>query len=192
MGDRAVIQRIGAWEAAGLIDAGLAARLRAAEEAQPERESGSSAETAGGRSRFAPAAGFFGPAVTVAEMFSYLGGTFLLGAWYATLGRIADAGSQPDLVWLLGSAATAGLLATIGIVLARGPARRQRAAGVMFIAAIANAAAAASFGGQLILQGDTNARLVIAGLVAVVVAVAFRRIHPAVLTQLGVLGAIAS
>jgi hypothetical protein len=62
----------------------------------------------------------------------------------------------------------------------------------MFIAAIANAAAAASFGGQLILQGDTNARLVLPGLVAVVVAVAFRRIHPAVLTQLGVLGAVVS
>src|SRR2546423_8716919 len=85
MSDTKVLERIAAWEAAGLIDATVAGRLRAAEMGRPADAPGPAAVH--------PAQGvvaaIFGPAVTIAEMFAYLGGIFLLAAWYAAIVRIA-------------------------------------------------------------------------------------------------------
>ena len=118
---------IDAWEAAGVIDRETADRLRAAAPV-PEIE-----PTTGPTTRSA-AAELFGPSVTIAEVFGYLGGGFLLGAWSFFLGRSSgDVGVSSGLLAL----AAAGAIAGLGLVLRRRGARESRAAGVAFFVATA-------------------------------------------------------
>ena len=78
-----MLDRIDAWERLGLIDGSIAARLRSAEAEHPGlARLADVSETAPGRPRRASASAtdILGPGPTVAEMFAYLGGGFLLAA----------------------------------------------------------------------------------------------------------------
>jgi hypothetical protein len=200
MSDPAI--HIAAWQAAGLIDEPMAQRLREAIGAEPSEAAGPSALTSAQASApssapsSAPPAprsptalgAFFGPAVTIGEMFGYLGVGFLLGAWVAFLGRIAGFDNR-DAILTLGTAAAAGVMAILGGILAGDDARRRRGAGAALLTAATLVAGAAAFGVQFLgLQGPITG-IVIAGL-TVAAAAAFRLLLPAVTTQIALLGAL--
>src|SRR4051812_27793116 len=94
---------VDAWEAAGLLDADTAERLRAA--AATERAPARDAPP----HRRSAVAELFGPSVTIPEVFGYLGAAFLLGAWSVTIGRAAD-----------GGAVNAGILSLVAAVVLTG------------------------------------------------------------------------
>jgi hypothetical protein len=91
----AAADHIAAWEAAHLIDAETAGRLRAAEGAAAPRGAAQGTEPGSPSVRseaddstgvepmrsVGGLAAVFGPGVSVGEMFGYVGGAFLLGAW---------------------------------------------------------------------------------------------------------------
>jgi len=169
---------IAQWEAAGLIDRDTADRLRAA--------TTSGDEDAGSHDPVRSAAGeLFGPSVTVPEVFGYLGTAFLLGAWSAWAGRASvDGGIAFGVLALIAAAALVGL----GAFLRRRDERASRAAGVAFLAATAYVGVGmAGITGSAISDA---ASFVVGAASALLVAVILRRLHPALLTQAGVLGAI--
>lgn len=192
-------EHIAAWEAAGLIDHATAARLLEAgsgrttvgdlgggdgEGSAADRHEQLVPQAAGGRSQ---AGAMFGPSVAIPEVFGYLGTAFLLAGWsaWATRGGFETSSLVPGLASLLAS----GALIALGVVLRRGDARRSRAAGTAFLVAVAYAGV-----GFTALVGTTTMSPEQAGMIgtggALVVAVALRRMHPAVLTQIGLLAAI--
>lgn len=184
-----VLERIAAWEAAGLIDAPTAQRLRAAEVAQPLHESGDQqpADAAGPARRGpSPVAAIVGPGVTIGEMFAYLGGAFLLGAYETFVLRSAGFGERSPLTITIGMAVAAIALTVGGLILRNGDARRRRAAGVMFALAVAHIAAAVAAGADGSGLG-WPATGVIAAAVATIAAFAYRLLHPSLLTQLAIL-----
>ena len=128
-----VLARIAAWEAAGLIDATTAERLRAAEADEPaDADRLASAAPA---ARPTGVSSFFGPAVSLVEAFSYLGAGFVLAAWCALIGRVSGAAAGATRDWLLvaGMAVPAAVFFVIGLVLHGRSARLSRAAGVAFL-----------------------------------------------------------
>ncbi len=195
MSDPAV--HIAAWEAEGVIDAGLAARLRAAAAssmgAPPVGGATADAASVGpvdvGPARTTATFGsFFGPSVTIGEMFGYLGVAFLLGAWTAFLARIAGT-TDRDAILTGGTLLAAIVTAGLGVVLMAGDARRRRAAGVAFLASTVLVAGTGAFLVQLLsLQGPSTGILV-AGL-TLVAAIIFRFRLAAVTTQVGLIGAL--
>ena len=176
-----ITQRIDAWQAAGLIDAGTADRLRAAEaEAAPPAkrpEAGSST-----------LAHVFGPAPTIGEMFAYLGGGFVLAAVEVFVVRLLGEASGPSTM-IVATGLMAVLFGLVGFQLRKGDARRRRAAGVAFLLSIAHAAAAGQAMNEVVGLGYPAGGL-IGAFLATVAATAFRRLHPALLTQVGLLGAL--
>jgi hypothetical protein len=184
---------IAAWEAEGLIDGPLADRLRGSIGIAPGAPAPADPETRiapadGGRLSPTSLSSFFGPSVTIGEMFGYLGVAFLLGAWTAFLARLVGTNDQ-FAVLTAGTAAAAGVMAGLGGFLARGDARRRRGAGVSFLAATGLAAGAAAFLIQLLGFAGSASGIFVAG-VAVAVAAILRRLLPAVATQLGLLVAL--
>ncbi len=123
---------IAEWQAAGLIDAELADRLRTTlggtESIQPTTSD-----------RPSPRGSFFGPSPTVGEMFAYLGAAFLLGAWITYLASVID-GQNREAISAAGLGLAALVMVGLGIFLARGDSRRRRAAGIAFVVATALAA----------------------------------------------------
>ena len=187
----AVQARIDEWLQAGLIDAATAARLTAAE---ADRTGGQPAptpldgSTSGARS--AALSDVFGPNPTIAEMFAYLGAGFLLAAWTTFVTRLTGDGSGLSQVGG-GLMVAAAVLTGLGLVLRRGDERRRRGAGVAFLAATLYAAgAAAGFINGLDPGGPTGSLVV--SIVAIGVAAAFRFIHPALLTQFGILVSVSA
>ena len=86
---------IAAWEAAGIIDRETADRMRAAAVAEPAADALSLpiAPPAPPPSRQRSAAAeLFGPSVTIAEVFGYLGAAFVLGAWSLVMARTSADG----------------------------------------------------------------------------------------------------
>jgi hypothetical protein len=180
-----VLERISTWEAAGLIDPATAARLRLAEaERQPE-------QLASSRRTGSSVASVFGPGVTIGEMFAYLGGTFLLGAYETFVVRLAGDGSRSELPIAIGSTVAATALALFATTLIRGDARRQRAAGVLLAVAVAHVGAAGAAFASAAGIGWPAAG-VAGALVATIAAVGFRRIHASLLTQVALLASITS
>ncbi len=171
---------IAAWEAAGLLDTETANRLRgskvdaaelAAEPADPTRSTG---------------AAMFGPAVTVAEFFGYLGGAFLAAAWGAFMARAAGSDSNPEVVLGIMALPAAVAFAWLGLLLRRRGERGSRAAGVAFLLTtsyVAGAAAAFALAADI---GWPVIGIVTAG-IALAIATVLRVVHPAVLTEIGVL-----
>jgi hypothetical protein len=107
---------IAAWEAAGLLDTETADRLRAskvdvAEDAGPAVEPARPARSTG--------ATMFGPAVTVAEFFGYLGGAFLVAAWSAFMGRTAGSNPDPEVVLGIMAVPAAVAFTWLGLLLRR-------------------------------------------------------------------------
>jgi hypothetical protein len=193
-----VLARIDAWETDGLIDPATAERLRAAE---TSREPETAIDLTGPTGPAAPAApvdlpdrargpafsAVFGPGVTVGEMFAYLGIGFLLGAWTAFVARLSGGSSNTALVGV-GFGIAAAALVILGFVLRNGDARQRRAAGVAFVGATSYAAAATAALVEPNVDGDILALIV--GFVALLVAAVLRRLHPALTTEFGLLGAV--
>jgi hypothetical protein len=178
---------IAGWEAAGLIDRATADRLRAAEAGTPHDPGSETAPTtAAGQPRSSVAA-LFGPGVTIAEVFAYLGGAFLLAAWSSFMARANGPTSEPQLAIGTMALIAAAVLAALGVRLGRGDERASRAAGVAFLLVASYVGiAAAAFADLAGL--DWPASGVVASGVALAVAVLLRIVHPSVLTQVGVLG----
>ncbi len=188
------LEHIAGWEAAGLIDRPTANRLRAA--GDPALIShGPTAATTGLTARPASIAqprsavsAMFGPSVTISEVFSYLGGAFLLAAWSSFMGRTNGTGDSGGVLGVMALIA-AVVLCGMGLRLMRGGERASRASGVAFLlVATYAAAAAAAFGDAAGLDWPANA--VVASGVGLGVAIALRIVHPSMLTQVGVLAGL--
>jgi hypothetical protein len=180
MAEQRVLERIDAWQAAGLIDAATAERLRAA-------ENSATAADARERNPLQAAGAMFGPPVTIVELFAYLGAGFLLAAWHV-LAPSANFSESPNVVdqsirWLVPAVA----FAVIGLIGRSGSPQMGRAAGVAF--AIATVHVYGLFEGILRPGYQDVTEVGVAGL-TVLAALAFRRLHPSVLTQLTLLGAL--
>jgi hypothetical protein len=181
---------IAAWQAAGLIDDTTADRLRAADvgsgpATEPQADDGPSASA---RQRSAVSA-MFGPSVTIPEVFGYLGGAFLLGAWSSFMARTAGSSGDSEIVLGVMALIAAGALAGLGMALRGRTERSSRAAGVAFVVAtsyVAGAAASFSTGAGI----EWPAIGVVSAAGALLVAIVFRAIHPAVLTQVGLLASL--
>lgn len=185
------LAHIEAWQAAGLIDQDTADRLRAAEHAAIEPHD----RGANDSQRRAPGAlsaqGWFGPSVTIPEVFGYLGGSFLLSAWFALVTRTASDSGDSELVLGIGSGIAAVVMAALGAALRGGDARRRRAGGVAFVVSVSAAGGAAgSLAGAAGFDWPVVA--VIGSAVALALSIGLRAFHPAILTQLGLLGAVTS
>jgi hypothetical protein len=180
-----VLERIRGWEAAGLIDAATAERLRAAEAAAaPEPEVPPPAAEPG------LVSSFFGPGVSIVEMFSYLGGAFVVAAWAVLMARLVSESTDPMRQWLLvvGWAVPAAVWFVLAMVIRGRSPRLSRAAGVCLVLSVIAVGAGVTVNARIFMP-DTPALAAgaIAGLVA---AAAYRLLHPAVLTEIGLLGAI--
>jgi hypothetical protein len=142
--------------------------------------------------RSTSAESFFGPVVTIGEVFGYLGLSFLLGAWLAFLASVAQPGNGHREAIMTGGVGLAALgLIGLGLFLKSGGARRRRGAGVAFAVATVLAAGAGEYLVQMQflinrIQGVAPAVLVAA--IATAVALVLRRLLPAVTTQLALLG----
>jgi hypothetical protein len=178
-----VLERIAAWEAAGLIDPETALRLRATEDdAQDALEPG--------RPRGQSTVGqIVGPAVTIGEMFAYLGGAFVLGAVNLFLTRAFGFDAEPGMGLAVGYGLVALVLVIAGAALATGDARRRRAGGVLFAVAVGQVAAAG-----VALTGALDVAYPLAGVMvaaaATIVAVALRMSLPALTTQATLLASL--
>lgn len=182
-----VLERIAGWESAGLIDAATAERLRASEIAADTHDVPPAPSPS---APFGVASSFFGPAVTVVEMFSYLGSAFVLAAWGFLITRLAGESEEPARSWLLvaGFAVPAAVFFLVGLVLHGRSARLSRAAGVAFLLSVGFVWSGVILNVEIFTDGAT-AQVAGAG-AALVAAAAYRWIHPAVLTEIGLLSAI--
>ncbi len=201
-------ERIAAWEAAGLIDRATAERLLVAEDLpiamQAKRadtgagtDDGTNSRASGGTRGGSPdqardtahLAVWFGPSVTIPEVFAYLGTAFLLSGWTTYVARSSFGVGTTEFSTGVGGLIAAVVLIAIGVVLRRGDERRARSAGVCFMVAVPYAGA-----GITSLAVSTGLDFPSAGLVgaaaALAVAIGLRRFHPAVLTQVGLIGSV--
>ena len=174
---------IAAWEAAGLLDTETADRLRASK-ADAAEDDGPAAEPA--RPARSTGAAMFGPAVTVAEFFGYLGGAFLVAAWSAFMGRTAGSNPDPEVVLGIMAVPAAVAFAWLGLLLRRRGERGSRAAGVAFLLTTSYVAGAA---GAFAFAADIGWPVIgiVTAATALAVAAILRVVHPSVLTELGVL-----
>jgi hypothetical protein len=192
MTDDAVIERIAAWEAGGIIDAATAERLRQSElDRDPKPTSPTAPSAAGPEARGAPStiAAVFGPGVSLVEMFSYVGGAFVLAAWFAfSLRLTAEAGGvRGQWLTVASLAIPAAALFLLGTALHRGSARRSRAAGVCL--ALSTSLVSLGVAANLaILFEPGEWQLVVATAAGFLVALAYRWLHPSLLTDLAALG----
>jgi hypothetical protein len=189
MNDSEILARIEAWQAAGLIDPPTAERLRVAEAEARDTSTGQ-------KYAVATASALFGPGISVAEMFAYVGGGFLLAAWYAFIGRLADELPMGDVTWSIGAVVVAILLGVMGLRIRAGSPRMSRAAGTAFVASAAQFGVAAyTFVDELVNragagQGGDIAPALAGAAALLAAAVVYRYLHPALLTQIGLVGAI--
>jgi hypothetical protein len=180
-------EHIAGWEAAGLIDAATADRLRAVE---PGPTTPSATPDSQGVARSAVSR-MFGPGVSIAEVFGYLGGGFLLAGWGSVMGTTASASDDPETILGVLGLVTAAALAGLALRLRRGDERSSRAAGVVFLLSVgfvAGAVAAIVTGAGV----EWPVSGVFVSSAAVLAAVVYRLVHPAVLTQVGVLSAVSA
>jgi hypothetical protein len=182
-----VLERIAGWESAGLIDAATAERLRAAEAATvDEGEPGPTATPA----RASVASSFFGPAVSIVEAFSYLGGAFVLAAWAVLIGRLGNEASGATRDWLLvaGAAIPAVIFFLIGITLHGRSPRLGRAAGVAFAMSVALIWLGVTL--NVDIFSDSSVAAVAGAAAGLVAAAAYRWVHPSILTEIALLATL--
>jgi hypothetical protein len=180
-----VLDRIAAWESAGLIDAATAERLRAAEVAAARSE-----EATPEPSRSSVISNFFGPAVSIVEAFSYLGGAFVLSAWGVLVTRLSNEAGQATREWVLvaGFAIPAVVFFVIAMFLHGRSQRLDRAAGVAFLLSVALIWSGVTLNVEIFTDGALP--LVAGAGAALVAAAAYRWFHPSTLTEIGLLAAI--
>lgn len=191
MPDDRVLERIGSWQAAGLIDAATADRLRTAE-----------AQAVGGAT--VPGAGFpsaigstFGPTPTIGELFAFLGAGFVLVAWHVLVASwrpqqyFAESGNIPTDWTRIGLEWGVPVLVfgVAGSLLGRRDARARRAAGVAF--GVATAHVYLGLGQAFQFDPNYRAPQVVATAGAAIAAFLFRLRLPALLPQLSLLVALA-
>src|SRR5688500_17444605 len=133
MSNEGILARIDAWQADDLIDAETGARLRAAESMAPD--AGGNAGRAETSLPLGGAGAIFGPGIAVGEMFAYLGGAFLLGAWFALVARLAGGpdGVPSSLTLAIGALVAAAALGALGLATRDRAPRLRRGAGVAFL-----------------------------------------------------------
>jgi hypothetical protein len=197
MASALVLDRIAAWERSGLIDHDLADRLRAIEagEAPPPLVGDTAIAAAAAPGPAAPpvpasrrrSSGF------ILEFFAYLGGLFLLLAWYAWFANeVPESESARNRAIAVAAFIPALLLATVGWLLAkRDDEHVRRAAAIAFAVAIPNA----GVGTWALLRAtvpdavDDGAAQAIGAAVALALAIAARVRHPSAVTQAALLAA---
>jgi hypothetical protein len=179
-----VLERIREWESAGLIDLATAERLRAAE------ASAAPAPDATSLNRSGVISSFFGPSISIVEAFSYLGGAFVLAAWAVLMGRLSSEATDQARPWLLvvGWAVPAVVFFVLAMVVRGRSPRFSRAAGVCLVLSVIAVGAGVTVNARIFMP-DAPA-LAVGAIVGLAVAAAYRLLHPAVLTEIGLLGAI--
>lgn len=179
-------EHIASWEAGGLIDRATADRLRAADVGAPGSAEPAAREAAAVVPPRSAVSAMFGPGVTISEVFGYLGGAFLLGAWSSFMSRTSGTSGDSELAVGAMALIAAAVLTGLGLRLCRGDERASRAAGVAFLLGASYVGAAAlSFADGA--GFDWPAFGVVASGAALAVAVVLRVVHPSALTQVGVL-----
>src|SRR4051812_47808977 len=185
-----VLERIAGWEATGVIDAATAEKLREAETAAMQvDDAGESSGPVPARTGLASS--FFGPAVSIVEVFSYLGGAFVLAAWIALITRLSSEARVPTNEWILvaGAAVPAVVFFALGLIVRGRSARLSRAAGVSFLLSVAAIWTGVTLNAAIVIEGS-YVPAVIGTIAAVGVALVYRWFHPAVLTLVALLAAI--
>jgi hypothetical protein len=179
-----VLERIAGWEAAGLIDATTAERLRATEKIV----SSSAPEQSAPRQNLVTT--FLNPPLTIVEVFSYLGGAFVLAAWAVLMGRLSSeaTGSTADWLKVVAFAVPATVFFVGGMVLHPRSPRLSRAAGVSFT--VSTIAIGAGVTANADIFADAGLATLVGAIAALVAAIAYRWLHPAILTELGLLSTI--
>jgi hypothetical protein len=177
--------RIDTWHAAGVIDTGTADRIWSYEQARSDREGGGPFRAAGSaRGSGATVAVIFGPALSIAEVFGYVGTVFLLAAWHVFVSTGADGPDPGTMLVEFGMPAAA--LFAIGIALRSRDAAGSRAAGVAFLLSVGYAATATYATLDTAMpDADSHVLLAASAAVGALTALVARRLHPSVLTQLG-------
>ena len=177
---------IAAWEAAGLIDPATADRLRAADTEGPGRAEPEATATATAVRPRSAAAAMFGPAVSISEVFGYLGGAFLLAAWSSFMARAAGSSEDGEVAFGVMALIAAAALTGLGLTLRARDERASRAAGVAFLLVTSYVGAAAlSFAAAARIEWPVIG--LVASSTALLVAIVLRTVHPSVLTEVGVL-----
>lgn len=178
-----ILDRIAAWERAGAIDHDIAERLRAMEAAEPDALPAPEPRVASA----APAARIRSSGF-ILEFFAYLGGIFLLLAWYAWfVNELPLMEVDRDRAIGIAALVPAILLGAAGWVLAsRDDERLRRAAALALVAAVPNAGVATwallqAAGYETLTGGPVT--LVIGAGVAFALAFAARVRRPSSLTQ---------
>lgn len=182
MGDPRVLERIGAWQAAGIIDADMAERLRAAEATAaveapvlPVPSSG-----LGSWLRF-----------SVTDLFAYLGVGFLLAAYYWGVSKVVGATWEDGTGWAMGVGIAAAVFLVVGYLGRERDDLVGRAAGPLLLVGGFQIFFAVTF---LFVDIPSAALLttVAATLVWVGAAMLARRALASLPTQVGLLAAIVS
>jgi hypothetical protein len=193
MGASIVTERIDAWQAAGLIDSLTADRLRtddatrvaAAAAAGPAWASVGEPvppDEAPGPSGLASA---FGPGVSVAEIFGYLGAGFILSSWVTLVGL-----SGTGATTAIGLAIASAVIGGIASASRQRSARFGRAAGVGFVVSAQLLAGAVLLLVEDVAALDWPVAAMTAAAAGLGLATVYRTVHPGLLTQFGVVSGI--
>lgn len=175
MGDDRILERIAAWQSAGVVDASTADRIRAAEAGTEPTARELAAPSAVSPSWF----------LSVGELFGYIGVGFLLAAYYWAVSKVAD---EP-WGWAGGALVAAAAFLGVGyVVRTRGDAA-GRAAGPFLLVGGFQFFVAVTFLG-IAVNADTTLAPVVATLVWTAVALLARRALASLPTQLGLLAAV--
>jgi hypothetical protein len=184
-----ILDRIAAWQAAGLIDPETAIRLQSDEADRDDAATADGDSLPEARRGPSTIAQIFGPSVTIGEMFAYLGGAFILGAFDAFMTRLAGFNAEGGVGLAIGYGFAAVVLIAIGRFMAQGDARKRRAAGVLFAVAVGHVAAAG-----FALTAAFYLEFWIAGVVvaawASLIAIALRIYLPTLTTQFTLLASL--
>lgn len=193
-----VLERIAAWERRGVIDHELAERLRAAEAAEPAVATGRDATPERAAATRPPVEAAALPARVrssgfILEFFAYLGGLFLLLAWYAWFAtELPESEAARNRGIALATFVPAFVLGVGGWLLAlRDDEHVRRAAAIAFAAAIPNAGVGTwALLRATVLAGEGDAAALAAGAgVALGVALVARVRRPSAITQATLLAA---
>lgn len=178
-----VLQRIADWQAAGLIDAETAERLRAAEAGRVSSEPPSAPHQN-------VVSSFVNPPLSIVEVFSYLGGAFVLAAWAVLMGRLSSetAGTAGDWLKVTAFAVPAAVFFVGGIVLHPRSPRMSRAASVSF--AVSTLAIGAGVTANADIFTSPESATLAGAVAALIAAIAYRWLHPSLLTAFALLVSI--